>query len=64
MHMNVTIPANTRAVVTLPGANAGQVMESDLPISEAEGIKNLVQSGTDVQMELGSGVYRFEYPVQ
>ncbi|MCJ7736860.1 MAG: family 78 glycoside hydrolase catalytic domain [Anaerolineae bacterium] len=64
MHMNVTIPANTRAAVTLPGANASQVMESNLPVSEVEGIKNLVQSGTDVQMELGSGVYRFEYPVQ
>ncbi|MCD6286920.1 MAG: glycoside hydrolase family 78 protein [Anaerolineae bacterium] len=64
MHMDVTIPANTRAVAILPGANASQVMESSLPVSEAEGIKNLVQSGTDVQMELGSGVYRFEYPVR
>jgi alpha-L-rhamnosidase len=62
LRLNVTIPANTRAVVYLPGAEAGQVLESGVPLSQAEGVSNPVQVGKDTRVELGSGEYRFEYP--
>jgi alpha-L-rhamnosidase len=64
MRLNVTIPANTRALVTLPGATASQVLESGVPLSQAEGVTHPAQAGTDTRVELGSGVYRFEYPLE
>jgi alpha-L-rhamnosidase len=62
MRLHVTIPANTRAVVHLPGATASEVMESGIPLLEAKGVTNPVQIGKDTRIELGSGEYRFEYP--
>jgi alpha-L-rhamnosidase len=64
MRLNVTIPANTRAVVHLPGAVASQVTEGSAPLSQAEGVANPVQVGPDTQVELGSGAYRLEYPIE
>jgi alpha-L-rhamnosidase len=64
MSVNVTIPANTRAVVHLPGATASEVQESGMPLAESEGVTHLVQIGADTRIEAGSGVYRFEYPIQ
>ena len=63
MRLNVTIPPNTRAVVHLPGAATGQVMEGGVPLAQATGISNSIQVGQDMQLEAGSGTYRFEYPV-
>ena len=63
MRLNVTVPANARAAVTLPGAALGQVVESGVLLVEAEGVSNPVQRGADVQIAVGSGVYDFEYPV-
>lgn len=64
MRLDVTIPANTRAVVTLPGAAASQVLESGVPLAQAEGVANPLQMGKDTRIEIGSGAYRFEYPIQ
>ncbi|MCC6616583.1 MAG: glycoside hydrolase family 78 protein [Anaerolineae bacterium] len=63
MTVNVTLPANTRATVRLPGAEAGQVTESGVPLAQAEGLGEASKLGKDTQLELGSGIYRFEYPV-
>jgi alpha-L-rhamnosidase len=63
MTMKVTLPANTRATVTLPGAKVEEVSEGGLPVSKAQGITHAVQAGVDVRVELGSGVYCFEYPI-
>jgi alpha-L-rhamnosidase len=62
MRLVVTVPANTRAVAILPDATANQVLESGVPLLQAEGVKNPTQLGKDTQLELGSGVYAFEYP--
>jgi alpha-L-rhamnosidase len=64
MRLEVTIPANTRAVVLLPGATAGEVLESGIPLSEAEGVTEPVQLDDATEIEVGSGVYRFEYPIE
>jgi len=63
MTLNVTIPANTRASVTLPGATPGQVTENGSPLETSEGVTQIAQSGAGVVLEAGSGVYRFEYPI-
>ncbi len=57
MRLDVTIPANTRAEVILPGAKAGLVTESSVPVN------NSIQVGKDTKVETGSGTYRFEYPL-
>ncbi len=63
LRLNVTVPANTCASVTLPGAVLGSVMENGVPLASAEGLPNPVQIGADVRCEIGSGIYRFEYPL-
>lgn len=59
----VTIPANTEAVVTLPGASGtgAGVRESGAALGEAPGIRSVQPSAAGLQIELGSGTYRFEY---
>jgi len=52
----VEIPANTRATVRLPKAQAAQVTESGNPIAQSR------QDGDAVVLEVGSGSYRFAYP--
>lgn len=59
--LKITIPANTTATVTLPGAQTDKVTENGTAISTA--FKNVQQSGKNVVVELGSGVYSFEYAV-
>jgi alpha-L-rhamnosidase len=63
LRLAATVPANTRALVTLPGAVIDQVMESGVPLVEALGVVQAAQAGADVQVETGSGVYSFEYPL-
>jgi alpha-L-rhamnosidase len=61
MSVYVTVPANTQAIVTLPGANASQVTESGVSLSHMKGMTQPSQVGTDTQITIGSGVYHFEY---
>lgn len=61
MRLEVTLPANTHAVVILPGAAAGQVLESGDLLSNAAGVAKITQVDKDTWVELGSGVYCFEY---
>jgi alpha-L-rhamnosidase len=63
LRLAATVPANTRALVTLPGAAIDQVMESGVPLVEALGVVQAAQAGADVQVETGAGVYSFEYPL-
>ena len=64
MRMDVTIPPNTQAVVHLPGAKGDQVTESGAPLTPPSSAVRLVQNGNDTQVELGSGIFHFEYPIQ
>jgi alpha-L-rhamnosidase len=61
MRLNVTIPANTQAVVTFPEQAVGQLTESGLPFSTGPFLKQ--QSRNGYLLELGSGYYAFEYPL-
>ena len=63
IRLSATIPPNTRAVVTLPGATATQVLEGGAPLGQIKGAAHITQAGKDTQIELGSGTYSFEYPI-
>ncbi|MBE0697885.1 MAG: glycoside hydrolase family 78 protein, partial [Anaerolineaceae bacterium] len=63
MRLDVIIPANTSAVVWLPGAEAALATESGSPLALVGGVENPVQIGKDTRVEIGSGEYHFEYRV-
>jgi alpha-L-rhamnosidase len=58
-HLDVTIPANTTAVIHLPAADAASVTESDRPLSDAEGVEVVGAENNRVRLQVGSGTYRF-----
>lgn len=64
MRLDVIVPANTRAVVRLPGAAVDQVTEGGVPLAEAAGVRHPVQVEADTQVEIGSGTYHFEYRLE
>ncbi len=64
MRLDVTIPANSRAIVVLPGANVAEVLENGQPLASVQDILNPFQEGKNTRLELGSGSYRFDYPLE
>lgn len=63
MQLVLEVPANAQATVRLPGAQLDAVRESGKPLRDADGISGAAQLNGIVQLELGSGQYRFNYPV-
>jgi alpha-L-rhamnosidase len=57
----VTIPANTSATITLPSASSDEVLRNDKPLKSVS--ENFSQNEGNVTLELGSGEYRFSYPL-
>jgi alpha-L-rhamnosidase len=58
--MDVTIPANTTAVIHVPAKNAAEVTESGKPIHEVNGVKFLRMERKIAIFEVGSGSYQFQ----
>jgi alpha-L-rhamnosidase len=58
MVYDVTIPANTTATVTLPSASPEKVFLNDSPLKN-----DAQQNDEGVTLKLGSGEYRFSYPM-
>lgn len=62
MLVEVTIPANTTATVTLPGAKKEDVTENGEVINiDIEGLHHINQTDNGVEIKLGSGSYIFKY---
>jgi alpha-L-rhamnosidase len=57
--LNVTVPPNTTASITMPGATVDRVTESGTAVRGAAGVRQVVQRGSDVVVEVGSGSYAF-----
>ena len=56
------IPANTTAEVRLPNAmDATIIRESEKPLADAVGIQHIQSQNNMTILEVGSGVYRFEW---
>ena len=61
--LNVTIPANTEATVSMPAESAVGITESGQPATEAEGVRFIrIKQGKAV-FAVGSGQYEFESKV-
>ena len=62
--MDVTIPANTTAVVYVPAKDAAGVTESGKPAGQAEGVKFLRTENNAAVYAVGSGAYQFQSTLQ
>jgi alpha-L-rhamnosidase len=60
LSMDVTIPANTTATVSVPAKDAAGVTESGKPIGKVAGVKFLRMEGAAALYAVGSGKYRFQ----
>jgi alpha-L-rhamnosidase len=60
--LDVTIPVNTSATVTLWATRIDRVQETGRPVSGAAGIRDVQQRGNDVVVVVGSGQYHFSTP--
>ncbi len=59
LNLNVTIPANTTASVSVPAANTESVTEGGKPASQAAGLKFLMMENGAALFEAGAGEYAF-----
>jgi alpha-L-rhamnosidase len=59
--LDVTIPANTRAIVVLPNSVGAKVTESNTNTESLKYLKKRKDDSNNESFELGSGVYHFEY---
>jgi alpha-L-rhamnosidase len=57
--LDVTIPVNTSATVTLWGTRIDRVQENGRPVGGGAGIRDVQQRGNDVVVVVGSGQYHF-----
>jgi alpha-L-rhamnosidase len=64
MRLNVRIPPNTTATITLPNAKIEQITEGGKKLPESSDFKNIRADGKAVKVEVGSGVYAFEWAVE
>ncbi len=62
--LTVTVPANTRATVTLPSATLADVTEGGRPAAVGTGITAVGQDKDSVVIDIGSGAYAFAYPMK
>lgn len=56
---NISVPANTKAVVYVPASSVSKVKEGNRPASSAEGVRFVKMEGNRAVFELGSGNYSF-----
>ncbi len=59
----ITVPANTKAVISIPALSADAVTEKGRPAREAEGVKPVKMENGKAVFEIGSGEYSFEVKV-
>ena len=57
--LDVTVPANTSAEVTLWDARLDRVREAGVALNASEGVRSARQRGNDVIVDVGSGRYSF-----
>ena len=58
-HLDVTVPVNTTATVTLPNTQVETVTENGQALEQASGISNIRQEGGAVSFDVVSGRYAF-----
>ena len=58
--LNITIPANSVAEVSIPASMADEVTETGAPAARATGVKFLRMENHAAVYAVGSGTYRFQ----
>ena len=58
--LNITIPANSVAEVSIPASKADEVSETGMPAARASGVKFLRMESHAAVYAVGSGTYRFQ----
>lgn len=61
LKLDITIPNNTTAIVNLPAAVSAVIKESGNPIEKVKEISDISKNGNDLNFNLASGTYHFEY---
>jgi alpha-L-rhamnosidase len=56
---NITVPANSKAIVYIPASGANKVKEGNKKVSAVDGVKLLRTEANRVVLEVGSGDYSF-----
>ncbi|WP_207422532.1 glycoside hydrolase family 78 protein [Desertivirga brevis] len=56
---NITVPANSKAIVYIPAGGANKVKEGNKKVSTVDGVKLLRTEASRVVLEVGSGNYSF-----
>lgn len=59
LQLNVTIPANTTATITIPRAANASVTGNGRAIAQADGVSILLQDGDSITVKVGAGEYSF-----
>lgn len=62
IRVDIKVPANTTAEVTLPKSGGKQVMEGGSPLSGVKAISKMETTGDTIHFTIGSGTYSFTYP--
>ena len=57
--LTTQVPVGSRASVCVPAASAQSVTESGDPIASASGVTVIGMQGSCLQLQVGSGTYRF-----
>jgi alpha-L-rhamnosidase len=57
--LTVQVPVGSQASVCVPATSAQSVTESGHPIGDASGVTVIGMQGSCLQLQLGSGAYRF-----
>jgi alpha-L-rhamnosidase len=60
--LNLSIPANTTATVTVPTRDFEAITESGKTIAKARGVRFLRTENNAAVYEVGSGTYQFKSP--
>ncbi|WP_183561943.1 alpha-L-rhamnosidase [Mucilaginibacter sp. SP1R1] len=59
--MDIVVPENTSAVISLPDAATADVKESGAALGKVKTISQVAADGKDLKLNAGSGSYHFEY---
>jgi alpha-L-rhamnosidase len=56
---NISVPANSSAMVYIPAKSLSDVMESGKELSKAEGVQSVKWENGSAIVQIGSGEYKF-----
>jgi hypothetical protein len=63
IHVRVTIPVNTTAMIFLPAGQSGKITEKGQPVKNNPAFETTEISGNLISIKTGSGNYDFEIPL-